>query len=36
MYANMLRNTKNIPNQRFGSIQADINGEFPGSVRDAR
>src|SRR6202167_1385565 len=25
MYANMLRNTKNIPNQRFGSIQADIN-----------
>jgi type IV secretion system protein TrbJ len=25
MYANMLRNTKNIPNQRFGSVQADIN-----------
>jgi P-type conjugative transfer protein TrbJ len=25
MYANMLRNTKNIPSQRFGPIQADIN-----------
>src|ERR1700730_10512686 len=25
MYANMLRNTKNIPNQRFGAIQSDIN-----------
>jgi P-type conjugative transfer protein TrbJ len=25
MYANMLRNTKNIPSQRFGAIQADIN-----------
>src|SRR5258708_6731145 len=25
MLANMLRNTKNIPSQRFGAIQADIN-----------
>lgn len=25
MYTNMLRNTKNIPNQRFGAIQSDIN-----------
>jgi type IV secretion system protein TrbJ len=25
MYANMLRNTKNLPNQTFGPIQADIN-----------
>lgn len=26
MYSDMLRNVKNIPNQVFGPIQADLNG----------
>ena len=25
MFANMLRNSKNIPNQVFGPVQADLN-----------